>query len=95
MNISNSPIGNPIVPGSTPIATNTDAAKAPPAPRPAVDVDAFEPSPEWTRMVTTLSQLPAVREDRIREVTERLRQGYYHTAESIAKTAEVMSQSKD
>ncbi len=93
MNISNNPIGQPNFSGTTP-AANSDNKKATTSAKAPAATDVFEPSPEWTRLVKVLNQLPAVRNDRVEAAAQRLRQGYYDSPESIEKVAEILGESE-
>lgn len=62
---------------------------------PCVDAKGYSPSPELQRLLDLVKQDPEIREDRVREVAERLRKGEYDSAESLSKTANAFLSSAD
>ncbi len=61
----------------------------------ASESDSYTPSAELARLIGLAKQEPAVREDRVRDVTQRLQSGAYLTPQSAAKTADAILNSPD
>jgi anti-sigma28 factor (negative regulator of flagellin synthesis) len=61
----------------------------------AQEGDGYTPSAEWLRLVDLVKQEPAIREDRVLEVAQRLQNGEYMSRESAEKTADAMLNSID
>ena len=59
------------------------------------DSSAYMPSLEWLHLLGQMKQEPDIRDDRVAVAVERLRQGYYATPESAAKTAEAKLNTAD
>jgi hypothetical protein len=57
--------------------------------------DGYTPSAEWLRLVDLVKQTPDVRDNRVREVAQRLQNGDYLSPEGAARTADAMLHSLD
>ena len=77
------------VPGTPPTARDSQVDGA------AQTSDAYTPSVEWLRLVDLVKREPEIREDRVREVTQRLQNGDYFSPESAAQTADAILNSLD
>jgi len=61
----------------------------------ASESDSYTPSAELARLIGLANQEPAVRDNRVRDVMQRLQSGEYLTPQSAAKTADAILNSLD
>ena len=90
MEITNRGVNNAPLTPQAPIEPAVSGASETAAPKTAPKPSTYTPSAELVRLLDQVRAQPAIRADRVQAAVERLQQGYYHTASTIAQTAAAM-----